>query len=106
MKFKSDRAARQAFTKAEKAYKAARSERSKFEDQNDTRVCVEDSDVGEWADEARATLAKYAELKKAEDDANDAAIAIYSAAQEQGIFIDSYRLGYSGTKDLISANAD
>ena len=104
--FKSARAAKQAFTKAERAYEAAREARSLYEEQNNTHANVEESDVGEWADEARAVLAEYARLRKIEDDANDAAVAIYDAARTQEIYIHSYRLSTGGTKDLISQNID
>jgi hypothetical protein len=104
--FKSGRAAKQAFTKSENAYEAARKARAEYEQNTNTRLCVEDSDVGEWADNARAVLAEAARLNKAEDEANDASVAIYDSARAQGFFIHSYRLGNSGTKDLISQNID
>jgi len=105
--FKSERAAKMAYTKAENAWKTAGASRVRHtEDHLRPWPCVEDSDVGDWADEARAVIAKGKELQSAEDGAFEAMRAIYDQAKTQGFWIDSWHFGHNPTRDLIAANMD
>lgn len=93
-KFKSDRAAKIAYTKAEKAAKAA-------EDLVAARVRVA-------RNEGYDTEA-FSEIRRLELDAEqlwDEARAIYNAAREQRFYVHSYKFGYNATRDLIRANMD
>jgi hypothetical protein len=104
--FKSERAAKSAYTKAEKAHFSARNTLNAWKQEQGALPYVEESDVGEWADEARAILAKLAELTKAVDDAFEAMRQIYEMAQSQDFFVSSYHFGHNPTRDLIAANID
>lgn len=92
--FKSDRAAKMAMTKAEKAYVAARS-------------AVASARHAYWtpADE-RPTAEALAELEAASTKACEHAEAVYAAARAQGFWVRSWHFGHNPTRDLISANMD
>lgn len=93
-KFKSDRAAKIAYTKAEKAAKAA-----------DERVAAR---VRVARSEGYDTEA-CSEIRRLEFDAEQAwgeARAIYKAAIAQRFYVHSSKFGYNVTRDLIRANMD
>lgn len=92
--FKSDRAAKMAMTKAEKAYVAARS-------------AVASARHAYWtpADE-RPTAETVAELEAASTKACEHAEAVYAAAHAQGFWVRSWHFGHNPTRDLIAANMD
>jgi endogenous inhibitor of DNA gyrase (YacG/DUF329 family) len=106
IQFKSLRAAKIAYTKAENAWEAARSAYNKFHNENRPFACVDDSDVGEWADEARRVNVKDKELSAAQDAAWDNMKAVYDAAHAQGFYVYSWHFGANATRDLIAANMD
>ena len=92
--FKSDRAARIAFGKAERAWESARSARINTE--HGTRS----GGVPVNFDEIMRPL------RKAEDDTYRVMVAIYEQAKKQNIYIRSYELGVNPTRDLIRQNID
>lgn len=133
--FKSERAARIAFGKAERAWKTAQSERIAVKNATneerdaawsptaEERVKLDALEAEYKAIEGPARYASEAwishcdlmnaisdrPLKVAEareDAAWDAMKAIYDAAKAQGIFIRSYELNYNPTRELIAANID
>lgn len=93
-KFVSARAAKMAYTKAEKAAKAA------------------DSAVAKRIGEARKTGygdEEHTEIRRLEQAAQrlwDEARAIYESARAQEFYVYSYHFGYNATRDLIRANID
>ncbi len=95
MTFKSERAARIAYGKAERAMKATRGAANVS--------YTLDPVTGE------RVLIDLAVLKSMRDDADEkaaAAFAVYQAAHAQGFWISSYYFGENTTRDLISANID
>jgi len=95
-----------AVSKAERAHDAAYEARVDFQNANRPLPCVEPGDVGEWADEGRAVLAKLAELQAVEDAAWQKARVTYDAAIGQGLSVHSNMFGYNATRELIAANID
>jgi hypothetical protein len=92
--FKSERAAKMAYTKAENAWEKMRGIAMA---QNH-----EYSKTG-WNNE------RFAHLRKLEADAVpyfEAMRAIYNQAKSQGFFIRSWHFGVNPTRDLIAANMD
>jgi hypothetical protein len=92
--FKSERAAKMAYTKSDKAYEEARSavnrQRNEFNKDgwNEERFAI-----------VRALEAKAEESRLASK-------AVYDQATAQGFWIDSYHFGTNPTRDLIAANMD
>ncbi len=93
--FKSDRAARIAFGKAERAWEETR-EPARF-------AGDEARKAGKSYEEAQEILEKAQRIERA---AYAKAAGIYNAAREQGIWIRSYEFNYSATKELIAMNID
>lgn len=92
--FKSDRAARIAYGKAERAWETARSAK------NSARYeCIKDGVPEDFAEQ-------MAPHEAAEAAAYDKMVAVYEAAKAQGIWISSYHLGHNPTRDLIAMNMD
>lgn len=132
--FKSERAARIAFGKAERAWKAAQSARIAVQHaQRDAETSVPPTadetarlDALEAEYKAIPAPARYEsaawnahldlwseirdrperEARAVEDARYDEMRAIYNAAKAQGFFIASYELNYNPTRDLILANVD
>ena len=132
--FKSERAARIAFGKAERAWKAAQSARIAVQHaQRDAETSVPPTadesarlEALETEYKAIPAPARYEsaawnahldlwseihdrperDARAVEDAAWDAMKAIYDAAKAQGIFIRSYELNYNPTRELIAANID
>lgn len=92
--FKSDRAAKLAFRKAEKAYYAARDAYN--------AVLHKSRETG-WDDEKFETLRKADEAMKA---AADHAEAVYKKVLREGFWVKSWEFGNNPTRDLIAANMD
>jgi len=92
--FKSDRAAKMAYTKAEKAYDAARAA---------VNAQTHEYRQTGWNEERFAVI-RGLEAKASE--ALEAARAVYDAAKAQGICIRSWYFSHNPTRDLISANMD
>lgn len=133
--FKSARAARMAYTKAEKAYNAARNAEIDIRHADNA---ARDAMFQPTADETARLAAMRAEYEAIEAPARyqsaaftghcdlmneisdrplraagaktkaawEAMKAIYEAAQKQGMWIRSYHLNYNPTRDLIAANID
>lgn len=101
--FKSARAAKMAYTKAEKAWDAKRSEGHAAR----ATICRTMREQGSMAsDDYRACVATE---KRCEAEAAvlfETARAIYNRAKEQGFYINSWHFGYNATRDLIAANMD
>lgn len=98
--FKSERAAKMAYTKAEKAWQKA------CRDASGARWAMYRDDNGQprgWTDEEEAAVnALDVEASRLGDIASD----VYTAAREQGHYIYSYHFGVNYTRDLIAANMD
>lgn len=92
--FKSDRAAKQAMTRAEKAYVDAR--------------CVANCAYREAMENpAIESPLEYQAEKQAEADrAWEYAQAVYNQARSQGFWVKSWHFGPNPTRDLIAANMD
>ena len=94
--FKSDRAAKMAMTKAEKAYVA-------------TRDARHDAQHAYWRDgssDRSKTAEALAEAEAAYTKALDHAEAVYAGAKAQGFWVRSWHFGPNTTRDLIQANMD
>lgn len=97
--FKSERAAKMAFTKAEKAWRAAQGETAGYYGR-----CMQDPNNRRTTEEIFADLRKLEALR---DEARDNAESIYRAARAQGFWITSWEFAeVNPTRDLISANMD
>lgn len=92
--FKSERAAKMAYTKAENAWEEARSAVN--------RQSSEFNQDG-WNEE-RFAIVRAMEAKA--DEKRLAAKAVYDQARSQGFWIKSYHFNYNPTRDLIAANMD
>lgn len=102
--FKSERAARAAYTKAENDWKKVRElatdltweRRRKMQEQGGSMDSEEyreyDRRIAQAEEETRV---RYAAAK-----------AVYAAATAQGIFVKSYHFGHNPTRDLIAQNID
>jgi len=102
--FKSARAAKIAYTKAEKAWEAKRSEG--FAARDEIRIGMRHNGGTMPSDE-------YNTLKATEDRCEaEAAVLfekmrlIYNKAEAEGHFIKSWHFGHNPTRDLIAANMD
>lgn len=93
-KFKSERAAKVAYKKAENAAKEA---------DRATSVHVQEARRTGYGDEETTDIRR---LESAAQRLWDEAHAIYKSAREQGFFVYSYHFGYNATRDLIRANID
>lgn len=94
--FKSDRAAKMAMTKAEKAYVAMRDAR-------------QEAQHAYWRDatnDRSKTEEALASAEAAYTKAVDHAEAVYAGARAQGFWVRSWHFGYNPTRDLIAANMD
>lgn len=94
--FKSDRAAKMAMTKAEKAYVATRNARH-------------DAQHAYWRDATSSrdkSAEALAEAEAAYTKALDHAENVYASARAQGFWVRSWHFGHNPTRDLISANMD
>lgn len=94
--FKSDRAAKMAMTKAEKAYVAARGARQEAQ-----HAYWRDA-VNDRSETAEALASAEAAYTKALDHAE----AVYAGARAQGFWVRSWHFGPNTTRDLIQANMD
>lgn len=94
--FKSDRAAKMAMTKAEKAYVAASGARQEAQHAYWRDAVNDRSKTAEALAEAEAAYAKA--LAHAEN--------VYAGARAQGFWVRSWHFGHNPTRDLISANMD
>ena len=93
--FKSERAAKVAMTKAEKAYETAR------DAVNAVSWAYRDGGMT-WDD----FLAKEKAAEKVKDVAWAYAQAVYDQARSQGFWVRSWHFGVNPTRDLIAANMD
>ncbi len=92
--FKSDRAARMAYNKAERAAEVCR----------DAKIArTQQARETGFSDEAFAAIR---ELEATEKAAWAVAEDIYTRATAQGIWIKSWHFGHNPTRDLIAANID
>lgn len=96
--FKSDRAAKMAMTKAERAYNEAQTATGGYYGR-----CVQDPNNHQTTEEILADLRKLEALR---DQAHDYAAAVYEQARSQGFWVKSWCFGYNPTRDLIHANID
>jgi hypothetical protein len=94
MTFKSHRAAKIAFGKAERAYEAARSARI------DAHHAAIAGGYGETYD------AEIAPFNAAENAAFAHMEAVWTAAKDQNFYCHSYHLGHNPTRELIARNID
>lgn len=100
-KFKSERAAKMAYTKAERAWYQARDAangarwRLRHNEDNSPR--------DGWTDEEEAAVVA---LEAEEACLADAAHETYKAVIAQGFWVHSYHFGHNPTRDLIRANID
>lgn len=92
--FKSERAAKLAFTKAEKAYVAT------LDAYNAANHAGREKGFN---DEIFAAIRKAEDAKKA---AYDAAEGVYKKVRAEGYFVKSWYFGTNPTRDLIAANMD
>lgn len=92
MNFKSERAAKLAMTKANKAYDEAIQARNAYS-----------NEPGGWNEERFAGLRK---LEQKMSEAYEAGKKVYDAARAQGFWVHSYHFGHNPTRDLIAANMD
>ena len=102
--FKSERAAKMAFTKAEKVWRAAQGETAGYYGR-----CMQDPNNRRTTEEIFADLRKLEALRDEalRDEARDHAESIYRAARAQGFWITSWEFAeVNPTRDLISANMD
>lgn len=91
--FKSNLAAKQAMTKAEKAYVDAR--------------CAANCAYRDAMEMEGVNPSEYHQQKQAECDAAwDYAQAVYDQAKAQGFWVKSWHFGSNPTRDLIAANMD
>jgi hypothetical protein len=95
--FKSERAAKMAFTKAERAWNALPSGSSVYRDGMQDPTCDDPSEASRKAEEKK-------------DAAFEVMRAIYNQANAQGFYLDSFgarwHFGHNPTRDLIAANMD
>lgn len=94
MTFKSERAAKMAYTKAEKAWEAKRAAVN-----SQTYEFRKDG----WNSERFAIVRA---LEAEAEVARDAAQTVYNAARAQGFYVRSYYFSVNPTRDLIAANMD
>lgn len=128
MKFKSERAAKMAYTKAEKVMEAAMTAEARrygvvrgepTEEERTKLDCMEAAykafPEGEERNAAREVYwaacdeivnRPRVQAEAAYETARQNALAIYEAATKQGFFIKSWWFGYNPTRDLIAANID
>lgn len=92
--FKSERAAKMAYTKAEKAWEAARGA---------TARQTHEFNPGGWNEERFAVIR---ELRAKEVPLFEAMRAIYEQATAQKFYIRTWHFGVNPTRDLVSANMD
>lgn len=101
--FKSNRAAKMAYTKAIKAWDAKRSEGIAARDTYRETFRIHgsiDSAVYE------ALLATEQRCEKEAAELFEAARAVYNQATSQGVFLDTWHFGQNARRDLIAANMD
>jgi len=101
--FKSDRAAKMAYTRAIKVWKAKRSEgmTARYTYREEFRLHGSmDSAAYE------ALLATEQRCEKEAADLFEAARAVYTQATSQGYFLDTWHFGDNAKRDLIAANMD
>ena len=98
--YKSERAAKMTYTRAERAYEAARSA------ENAARWALhhnDDNSPRTWTDEEEARVdAMRPETMRLFQVASD----VYDAAKAQGFNVRSYHFSENATRDLIAANMD
>lgn len=101
--FKSDRAAKMAYTKAENAWTAKRNEGLTARDtyRETFRQCGSMDSV-----QYEALKATEERCEKEADALFESMRAIYDRAKAQGIFVRSWHFGTNPTRDLITANID
>ena len=92
--FKSDRAAKIAFRKAEKAAKTAQAARIEYE-------CAQ-RETG-WSEEA---FEEALRLRAIEDAAWVEAATVYQKVRAEGYWVRSWDFNHNPTRDLIAANID
>lgn len=99
--FKSKRAAKMAYTKAENEMTR------KLDEANSAawalRHNADNSPRSGWTKEDEERVAA---LRADADRASDNARAVYDAATAQGFFISSYHFGHNPTRELVLANMD
>jgi hypothetical protein len=101
--FKSERAAKQAYTRAENAWEAKRTEG--FQALNTIRETmrrVMSMDTAEY----ESLTATHERCEKEALVLFEVMRAVYDAAKGQGFWIKSWHFGHNPTRDLIAANID
>lgn len=101
--FKSDRAAKMAYTRALKAWKAKRSEGMTARDTYREEFRLHGS-MDSATYEALLATEKRCEVEAVE--LFEAARAVYTQATSQGVFLDTWHFGDHARRDLIAANID
>ena len=101
--FKSERAAKVAYTKAENAWKAKRDEGSEARDQIREGLREQGQMLSEEYDRLEATRIRCeGEARTLFEEMR----AIYDQATSQGFYVKSWHFGCNPTRDLIAANID